>query len=115
MIATRADPPLSLARLRARRQMIEIRQADLHFTAAQAATLLNEVPGLDQSPPEVEALHERSEGWVSGLQMAALALRDAAGPANGRRASKHSPGASATSSIICWKRSCNASRRQVLP
>lgn len=79
MIATRADPPLSLARLRARRQMVEIRQADLQFSAAQAATLLNEVAGLGLSPAEVTALHQRSEGWVSGLQMAALALRDAVG------------------------------------
>ena len=79
MIATRADPPLPLARLRARRQMVEIRQADLQFTATQAAKLLNEVAGLGLSPAEVAALHERSEGWISGLQMAALALRDAAG------------------------------------
>jgi len=76
ILSTRADPPLPLARLRARRQMVEIRQADLAFTPEQAATFLNEVTGLGLSAAEVSVLHSRSEGWISGLQMAALALRN---------------------------------------
>lgn len=88
-LATRADPPLPLSRLRARRQMVEVRQADLQFTAEQAAAFLNDVAGLGLSPAEVAVLHGRSEGWVSGLQMAAAALRDTAGdPGRAERAAR---------------------------
>lgn len=76
VIATRADPPLPLARLRARGQLTELRAADLRFTSAEAATLLNEIMGLGLTPADLNALEARTEGWIAGLQLAALSLRD---------------------------------------
>ena len=75
VMATRSDPPLPLARLRARGQLTEVRAADLRFTAAEAQDFLNRAMGLDLSPADVDALDERTEGWVAGLQLAALSLR----------------------------------------
>lgn len=75
VVATRADPPLPLPRLRARGLLCEIRAEDLRFTSAEAALFLRETMGLDVSPEEVEALESRTEGWIAGLQMAALSLR----------------------------------------
>ncbi len=74
-VATRADPPLPLARLRGRGQLTELRQADLRFTPEEAAAFLERVFGLDLSPEEVAALEERTEGWITGLQLAALSMR----------------------------------------
>jgi LuxR family transcriptional regulator, maltose regulon positive regulatory protein len=82
VLATRADPPLPLARLRARGQLTELRAADLRFTTEEAATLLHETAGAGLSPEAVAALTRRTEGWAAGLHLAALALRgrrDAAG------------------------------------
>lgn len=81
IIATREDPPLPLARLRARRQINELRAADLRFAPAEAATFLQECMGLPLTAPQVAALEERTEGWITGLQLAALALRDRSDPA----------------------------------
>ena len=81
VMATRSDPPLPLARLRARGQLTEVRAADLRFTAAEAREFLNRAMGLDLSPAEVDALDERTEGWVAGLQLAALSLRGMPGAA----------------------------------
>lgn len=78
-IATRADPPLPLARLRARGELLELRAADLRFTAAEADAFLNEVMGLDLEPVHVAALETRTEGWAAGLQLAALAARGRTG------------------------------------
>jgi LuxR family maltose regulon positive regulatory protein len=75
LIATRADPPLALARLRSRGQLVELRAADLRFTPAEAAEFLDQVMGLDLTAADVEALDERTEGWAAGLQLAALSLR----------------------------------------
>ena len=75
IIASRSDPPLQLPRLRARGQLLELRQADLRLTADEAAAFLNQVMGLGLSPEDVTALEARTEGWVAGLQMAALAMR----------------------------------------
>lgn len=75
VILTRADPPLPLARLRARDQLVEIRAADLRFTTVEAAAFLNQIGGLSLSPADVEALEARTEGWIAGLQLAALALK----------------------------------------
>ena len=75
VITTREDPQLPLARLRARSQLTELRAADLRFTPAEAAAFLNEVMGLDLSAEEVSALETRTEGWVAGLQLAALSMR----------------------------------------
>ncbi len=75
LIATRADPLLPLARLRARGQMVELRAGDLRFTLEEAAAFLNGVIGLDLSADDVGALEEHTEGWVAGLQLAALSMR----------------------------------------
>jgi LuxR family transcriptional regulator, maltose regulon positive regulatory protein len=85
VLASRADPPLALARLRARGQLAELRAAELRFTAEEAAALLRQlVAGADASLPDadVAALTARTEGWAAGLQLAGLSLRgqaDAAG------------------------------------
>ncbi|MGE5124370.1 MAG: hypothetical protein ACM3H7_07620, partial [Acidobacteriaceae bacterium] len=76
VIASRADPPLPLARLRARSDMLEIRLADLRFTSIEAANFLNYTMGLNISPEDVQRLTERTEGWVAGLQMAALSMQN---------------------------------------
>jgi len=75
LIATRSDPPLPLARLRSRGQLIELRAADLRCTPEEARAFLNRVMGLDLSVSDVRALDERTEGWIAGLQLAALSLR----------------------------------------
>jgi len=76
VIATREDPPLPLARLRAHGQLVEIRADDLRLTPAEAAVFLADVMGLSLSPSDVATLTARTEGWIAGLQLAALALRD---------------------------------------
>jgi LuxR family maltose regulon positive regulatory protein len=75
VIATRADPPLPIPRLRSRGQLTELYQSDLRFTPKETAGFLNEVMGLGLSPEDVSALEQRTEGWVAGLQMAALSMR----------------------------------------
>jgi LuxR family maltose regulon positive regulatory protein len=72
-VTTRADPPLPLSRLRARGELLEVRAADLRFTDTEATAFLNDVMGLGLEPQHVAALEERTEGWASGLQLAALA------------------------------------------
>lgn len=74
-IATREDPDLPLARLRARDQLTELRVKDLRFTASEAAEFLNRTMGLRLSPEDIAALETRTEGWIAGLQMAALSLQ----------------------------------------
>ncbi len=74
IILTRADPPLPLARLRARNQLTEIRAADLRFTRDESAAFLNRVMGLTLSAEDVTALEQRTEGWIAGLQLAALSI-----------------------------------------
>lgn len=75
VIATRVDPGLPLARLRARDQLTEIRAAELRFTSAEVNHFFNSIMGLALSSDEVRTLEERTEGWISGLQLAALALK----------------------------------------
>ena len=74
-IATRADPPLPLARLRGRAELVEVRAADLRFTPGESETFFNELMGLDLSPDDILALDARTEGWPAGLQLAALSMR----------------------------------------
>jgi LuxR family maltose regulon positive regulatory protein len=74
-ITTRADPPLPLARLRGRGELLELRAADLRFTADEADAFLNHVMDLDLDPAHVTALENRTEGWAAGLQLAALSAR----------------------------------------
>src|SRR6266566_1651437 len=75
VIASRADPPLPLARLRARGELVEIRAAALRFTPDEAATYFREVMALDLSAPDVVALEGRTEGWIAALQLAALSMQ----------------------------------------
>ena len=75
IITTREDPPLPLARYRARGQLTELRAADLRFTSVEAADFLNKVMGLNLSPAEIDTLETRTEGWIAGLQLAALSIR----------------------------------------
>ena len=75
VISTRADPPLHLARLRARDQLIELHESDLRFTRAEAVQFLNEAMSLSLTPEQIAALETRTEGWIAGLQLAALSLR----------------------------------------
>jgi LuxR family transcriptional regulator, maltose regulon positive regulatory protein len=75
LLASRADPPLPLARLRASGQLAELRERELRFTAEEAAALLREAVGPDLLEEAVAALAARTEGWVAGLQLAALSLR----------------------------------------
>jgi LuxR family maltose regulon positive regulatory protein len=73
-IATREDPNLPLARLRAKDQLTELRASDLRFASSEAAEFLNRVMRLDLSPEDIAALQSRTEGWITGLQLAALSL-----------------------------------------
>jgi LuxR family maltose regulon positive regulatory protein len=75
VIASREDPKLPLARLRARGQLTELRAADLRFVPAEAAEFLNTVMGLNLSAEEISALETRTEGWIAGLQLAALSMQ----------------------------------------
>ena len=74
-IATRTEPPLPVARLRARGELLELEADALRFSAREAELLLNELHGLDLDAGTVARLHERTEGWVTGLFLAALSLR----------------------------------------
>ena len=75
VITTREDPQFPLARLRARDQLTELRAADLRFTPAEAADFLNQVMGLNLSAENIAALEARTEGWIAGLQLAALSMQ----------------------------------------
>jgi LuxR family transcriptional regulator, maltose regulon positive regulatory protein len=75
VISSRADPPLQLARLRARGELVEIRAADLRFTAGETSTYLSEVMGLEVADSDVTLLEERTEGWIAALQLAALSMQ----------------------------------------
>src|SRR5437667_1431286 len=75
VIATREDPQLPLARLRARDQLTELRVTDLRFTPSEAAGFLNQAMGLDLSAEDIDALETRTEGWIAGLQLAAISLQ----------------------------------------
>jgi LuxR family maltose regulon positive regulatory protein len=74
-MTTREDPSLPLARLRARGQLNELRVADLRFTPEEAAAFLNQVMGLELSAEEIASLEQRTEGWIAGLQLAAISMR----------------------------------------
>ncbi len=75
VIASRADPAVPLARLRARGDLVEVRAADLRFTPDEAADYLNGVMGLQLTGNDVSALDERTEGWIAALQLAALSMQ----------------------------------------
>jgi LuxR family maltose regulon positive regulatory protein len=75
VIVTREDPFLSLSRLRAHGQLTELRAADLRFTSSEAAEFLNQVMELGLSAEDIAALEKRTEGWIAGLQLAAISLQ----------------------------------------
>jgi LuxR family maltose regulon positive regulatory protein len=75
ILASRSDPPLSLARYRARGQLMEIRAGDLYFSVDETTDFLTRSMGLELSPDEIASLHTKTEGWVAGLKLAALTLR----------------------------------------
>jgi LuxR family maltose regulon positive regulatory protein len=81
VITTREDPPLPLARLRVQNAMTELRAADLRFTVEEAAQFLNQVMGLQLAPSDIAALEARTEGWIAGLQLAALSIQGQQEPA----------------------------------
>ena len=75
VIATRDDPALPLARLRARGQLSELRALDLRFSSSEAAEFLNQVMGLNLLVEDIAALESRTEGWIAGLQLAAISMQ----------------------------------------
>ncbi len=75
IIATREGPDLPLARFRARGQLTKLRLTDLRFTPSEAAGFLNQAMGLNLSAEDIATLEARTEGWIAGLQLAALALQ----------------------------------------
>jgi LuxR family maltose regulon positive regulatory protein len=75
VITTREDPALPIPRLRARNRLMELRAADLRFTPSEAAAFLNQVMDLGLSADDVAALESRTEGWIAGLQLAALSMK----------------------------------------
>ncbi len=75
VIATREDPQLPLARYRARGQLTELRAVDLRFSPSEAADFLNQVMGLELSAENIATLETRTEGWIAGLQLAAISMQ----------------------------------------
>jgi ATP/maltotriose-dependent transcriptional regulator MalT len=80
VVSSRVDPPFPLGTLRARGELLELREGDLVFTAPETSRFLNEALGLGLSPLAATTLHEHAEGWPAGLYLAYLSLRDAADP-----------------------------------
>src|SRR5262249_32212845 len=75
IVTTRADPPLPLARWRARGRLREVRAADLRFAEAETSVFLNDRMGLGLSPEDLASLGARTEGWITGLQLAAIGIK----------------------------------------
>ena len=75
VLVTREEPPLPLARLRARGQLRQVELQDLRFTREEAQTFLNQIMGLDLPGEQIQSLEERTQGWIAGLQMAGLSLQ----------------------------------------
>ncbi len=112
VLACRADPPLPVARLRGRGELVEIRAADLRFTADEAAEYLNEVMGLDLTAEEVAALDRRTEGWITAISWR-LSLCGA--ETTPLASSRDSPGTTATSSTTWPRKSCSVSLTTFAP
>lgn len=82
VIVTRADPPINIARLRARGQLNEFRAADLRFNSSEGGQFLNQIAELDLDPGDVQKLVSRTDGWIAGLQLASLALKGRQDPSD---------------------------------
>jgi LuxR family transcriptional regulator, maltose regulon positive regulatory protein len=80
VLLTREDPALPLARLRANNLLTEVRAADLRFTGAETQHFLNDLMGLSLAHSDLAALEERTEGWIVGLQLAGLSMRERPAP-----------------------------------
>ncbi len=76
IIIGRADPPLPVARLRGQGQLVDVRQKDLRFSSQEAASFLKQMMHLDLTAEDIRLLNERTEGWVAGLQMAAVSIQE---------------------------------------
>lgn len=81
VISTRIDPQWPLARFRASNKLIEIRMQDMRFTTDEAASFLNQLMGLDLTPQDIAVIENRTEGWIAGLQLAALSMQGRRDPA----------------------------------
>ncbi len=75
MLLTRSDPPLQIARLRLAGQLVELRMEQLRFSTQEASAFLIDTMGVQIAPEDVAVLNQRAEGWIAGLQMAAISLR----------------------------------------
>jgi len=82
ILLTREDPPLPLAQLRANNRLTEIRARDLRFTRHDAARFLNDAMGLSLNPADIAELEDKTEGWIVGLQLAGLSIRDHSNPSS---------------------------------
>jgi LuxR family maltose regulon positive regulatory protein len=80
IISSRADPPFSLSRLRAQRQLVELRMDDLRFTHDEAEKFLGQLMGLSLSDEHIQTLEQRTEGWIAALQLAAISMQGRADP-----------------------------------
>ncbi len=78
LLTTRSDPPLALSRRRGRAEMTELRAVDLRFTVEEASAFFNQAMGLDLAAEDIAALERRTEGWIVGLQMAAISMQGTA-------------------------------------
>jgi LuxR family maltose regulon positive regulatory protein len=74
LITSRADPPFPLARWRVRRELCELREQELRFTTAETQAFLQQTLGLELTSSEIDTLEQRTEGWIAGLQLAALSM-----------------------------------------
>ncbi len=81
MIASRSEPELDLAFLRAKGRVVELGADDLRFTGEEVVRYFQQAAGLELPPETVQALEERTDGWITSLQMAAISLKDQADPA----------------------------------
>jgi LuxR family maltose regulon positive regulatory protein len=81
VIASRTDPPLPLSLMRGRGDLLELRMADVRFSAQESLAFIKSLSGIDIQDDDIASLHARTEGWIAGLQMAALSMRDHADPA----------------------------------
>ena len=109
VITTREDPGLSLARLRVKHQLTEIRAADLRFSLEEASEFFTQVMAIQLSAQQVDTLEQRTEGWVAGLQLAAVSLKVRLDP---EAFVERVPLSLATCWIICSRKSCTPSRRR---
>lgn len=76
VVITREDPHLPLARFRARGQLTELRATELRFTLQEASVFLTQMMSLNLSPENIAAMESRIEGWIAGLQLAAISMQD---------------------------------------